>query len=433
MNIKNIKLSNYRNFKDYELKFGKQATIFIGKNGMGKTNLITALKQSLSFIFSKNKGEMQYDFIASSEQKIESFSATDPRYCNEGESGANYKYPISIKVDAEILNNAIKWEFLKESATSGLSDSYKYATVSFWSNYTKKMKGLPVLAYFSDSYPHIKTTLGKNMKAMLDSGNELPRNSAYYKWDNETNCTEIWIQYFVMQQKSYLYNAKKKKSKAYTDAITEKLVVFSKPISKILNNPDMEIETLILEPRGKNDILVVVFKNGDHIPFDQLPQGYKRMFSIVFDIASRSYILNGNCDSSGIVMIDEIELHLHPSIAQEILQRLMLTFENIQFIASTHSPLVITNFKQDTNNRIYNLYKEEGVYMNERVDDLYGVDYNSGLKYSMGAPARDSAITELLKSYAYWKNAKNAKMIERFKNMIKEAVGEDNKIYTELS
>ena len=432
MNIKNIKLSNYRNFKDYELNFGKQATIFIGKNGMGKTNLITALKQSLSFIFSKNKGEMQYDFIASSEQKIESFSATDPHYSNKGASGADYQYPVSIKAEAEVLTNTINWEFLKESATSGLKDSLKGANVAFWSNYTKEMKDLPLFAYFSDSYPHIKTTLGNNMKAKLNSGHDLPRNSAYYKWDNEMNCTDIWIQYFVMQQKSYLFTSKKK-SKKYVDAITEKLVVFSKPISKILNNPDMEIETLILEPRGKNDILVIVFKNGDHIPFDQLPQGYKRMFSIVFDIASRSYILNGNCDSSGIVMIDEIELHLHPSIAQEILQRLMLAFENIQFIASTHSPLVITNFKQDTNNRIYNLYKEEGVYMNERVDDLYGVDYNSGLKYSMGAPVRDSAITELLKSYAYWKNAKNAKMIERFKNMIKEAVGEDNKIYTELS
>ena len=271
------------------------------------------------------------------------------------------------------------------------------------------------------------------MQEKLDSGNELPRNSAYYNWDKEMNCTEIWIQYFVMQQRRYLFDAKKKKSKAYTDAITEKLVVFSKPISKILNNSDMEIETLILDPRIKKDILVVVFKNGDHIPFDQLPQGYKRMFSIVFDIASRSYILNGNCDSSGIVMIDEIELHLHPSIAQEILQRLMLTFENIQFIASTHSPLVITNFKQDANNQIYNLYKEEGVYMNECVENLYGVDYNSGLKYSMGTPARDSAITELLKSYDYWTNAKNAKMVERFKNMIKEAVGEENKIYTELS
>ena len=295
------------------------------------------------------------------------------------------------------------------------------------------MKDLPLFAYFSDSYPHIKTTLGNNMKAKLNSGYDLPRNSAYYKWDNEMNCTDIWIQYFVMQKKNYSYSGRKKKYKAYTDTITEKLVAFSQPISEALINADIEIDTLKLEARGKKDILLVVFKNGERMPFDQLPQGYKRMFSIVFDIASRSYILNGNCDSSGIVMIDEIELHLHPSIAQEILQRLMLTFENIQFIASTHSPLVITNFKQDTNNRIYNLYKEEGVYMNERVDDLYGVDYNSGLKYSMGAPVRDSAITELLKSYAYWKNAKNAKMVERFKNMIKEAVGEDNKIYTELS
>ena len=49
MYIKNIKLQNYRNYEDLFLDFGKQTTILIGKNGMGKTNLITALKQSLSF------------------------------------------------------------------------------------------------------------------------------------------------------------------------------------------------------------------------------------------------------------------------------------------------------------------------------------------------------------------------------------------------
>ena len=48
MYIQNIKLKNYRNYEDFNLDFGKKATVLIGKNGMGKTNMITALKQSLS-------------------------------------------------------------------------------------------------------------------------------------------------------------------------------------------------------------------------------------------------------------------------------------------------------------------------------------------------------------------------------------------------
>jgi len=54
MIIKEIKLTNYRNYESLQLPLGKQATLLIGKNGMGKTNIITALKQSLSFIFTKS-------------------------------------------------------------------------------------------------------------------------------------------------------------------------------------------------------------------------------------------------------------------------------------------------------------------------------------------------------------------------------------------
>ena len=80
MKLKKVHLSNYRNFKDYQIEFGAKTTIFIGKNGMGKTNIISALKQSLSFIFSKKKDEPQYEFIASSKQLVKGFAATDASF-----------------------------------------------------------------------------------------------------------------------------------------------------------------------------------------------------------------------------------------------------------------------------------------------------------------------------------------------------------------
>lgn len=433
MRINKIHINNFRNFKDYEINFGKETTIIIGKNGMGKTNLITAIKQSLSFIFSKKKEELQYDFIASSDQKIESFSVTDGRYCNDGGSEYDYKFPISIKVEADIPNSPISWKFYNESSTSGLNDSmYKDANAKFWNYYINNKEPFPVFAYFSDSYPHLKTNVGKKIQEILDSGNEPPRNIAYYKWSEEATCTEIWVQYFTMQWKNHIYR-KDNEKKDYIDSITNKMIEFSKPVSGVAdNNSDLEITDLGLEARGKKDVLIVSFKNGDRIPFNELPQGYKRIFSITFDIANRSYILNKNCDPTGIVIIDELELHLHPSIAQEILKRLTTTFKNIQFIVSTHSPLVITNFKQNENNILYKLYKEEGKYKNVQVEDLYGIDYNSGLKYSMDTPERDSHVQELLEAYNYWKIANNAEMITRLKEKIKEAVGEDSELYRSL-
>ncbi|GHT22153.1 hypothetical protein AGMMS4957_12000 [Bacteroidia bacterium] len=435
MRLKNIQLSNYRNFKNYSIDFGTETTIFIGKNGTGKTNLITAIKQSLSFIFSNRKEDIQYDFLASSEQKVESFMITDARYAYEDGQGFP-KYPVSIKAKAEETAQIIQWEFYKENASSGIEDSlYRPANQQYWQKYydnNKIAKELPIFVFFSDSYPHITTTFrGTNMEKMLNSGNPLPRNAAYYKWDEEKNCTEIWVQYYTMQWKNVKW--KNQGNEEYLNAVNQKLIDFSESISKEVSFEDIKIEKLDLEPRGRDEVLVVIFENGNRILFDQLPQGYKRIFSIVFDITNRAYMLNSNCDPSGIVFIDEIELHLHPSITQAILTALKTTFPKIQFIVSTHSPLVITNFRQNNENILYKLYSEDGDYKNEKVDDLYGIDYNSGLRDWMDAPYRKVQVDELLKAYNYWKEADNKEKMSNLKNKIKDKVGENSEVYKSLN
>lgn len=433
MKLKKAHLSNYRNFKDYQIEFGTKTTIFIGKNGMGKTNIISALKQSLSFIFSKKKGEPQYGFIASSKQTVKGFALTDARYCNEGQYGYDYKYPVSIDTSALLPNGkSLDWRFYSEYAKSGLDKKlFQEAGRAFWNYYLMDKSQFPVLAFFSDSYPHVKTNIGKDIQSMLDTGKELPKNIAFFNWDEEKNCTEIWVQYFTMQWKNHKFKEDPEKED-YIDAITKKMVEFSLPLNKELSTPELELKTMEIEARGKADVLIMSFKNGDRIPFHQLPQGYKRIFSIVFDIANRGYMLNHNCNPSGIIFIDELELHLHPSIAQEILERLQKAFPDIQFIISTHSPLVITNFKQDENNILYKLYKDGEDYKNERVENLYGVDYNSGLRYCMDTPERETLVHDLIEAYEYWKEVGNADMMDKLKEKIKEAVGASSRVYQSL-
>jgi predicted ATPase len=435
MKIEKIQLSNYRNFKEYSIDFGKETTIFIGKNGMGKTNLLTAISQSLSFIFAKRKDKVQYDFIASSEEKPKSFEATDGRYNYDI---ADYLFP-SIKVNAKIESNIIAWEFLKENKTSGqgLKESfYVPANTLFWNNYiiNDNIKELPVITFFHDSYPHITTDLAgnSNIQKKLSSGFPMPRNTAYYKWNDAKNCFDLWTQYFTMHWKNDKFD-NGKGDKNYITAVSGKIIEFSESMSELVKIENIEIEKLEIETRGKDDVLVVVFKNGHRTPFTQLPQGYKRAFGIVFDIANRAFILNSNCNPAGVVVIDEIELHLHPSITQEILTGLKTTFPDIQFIISTHSPLVITNFKQDENNVIYKLYEENDEYKNVRIDNLYGIDYNSGLRDWMDAPYRQSYINDLKESYDYWKSVADDEMITQAKNKIEKAAGKNSELYKSLN
>ena len=430
MKIDKIKLTNYRNFESYDMTFGASTTVLIGKNGTGKTNLISAIKQSLSFIFAKKKDSGQYDFVASSDRKIASFSSTDARYGDVSNGEKDYLYPINIGVKAISNSLVFDWEFHKEKATSGLQTSkYEVANELFWRTYDGSTD-IPVLAYFSDSYPHVLTNLGKNIQEMLNSGNPLPKNVAYYKWDEDKNCTEIWKQYFAMQYMKFM-STSSCKSSDFMYSVRTMLVRFSKCIVSD-NNKSFAIKDLTIFPAGKNLKLQVEFENGDRSFFDQLPQGYKRILSIVLDIASRSHLLNGNCNPQGIVMIDEVELHLHPSLAQEVLQRLRETFKRLQFIVSTHSPLVITNFKQDEKNVLYKLYREDnGEYVNSQMSNLYGVDYNAGLNF-MDTPERDSYIQDLVTAYKYWVEMGDKKMKGKLKEMLLKLLGEDNEVYKGL-
>lgn len=116
MKINKVQLHNYKNYKDFSVDFGSESTIFIGKNGTGKTNLIKAIKQLLSFIFSRRKDDSQYGFVSSSDRNVISYKPLDARYGkDEREDEYNYHYPISNTMCAALGNGEqLKWTFEKE-------------------------------------------------------------------------------------------------------------------------------------------------------------------------------------------------------------------------------------------------------------------------------------------------------------------------------
>ena len=90
----------------------------------------------------------------------------------------------------------------------------------------------------------------------------------------------------------------------------------------------------------------VVEKNGVPLVLDQLSDGERGLLTIVFDLTRRLAIANPErddpiADGRAIVLIDEIELHLHPQWQRQVLRRFTETFKGCQFIVTTHSPQVI--------------------------------------------------------------------------------------------
>ena len=435
MIIKEIKLTNYRNYESLQLPLGKQATLLIGKNGMGKTNIITALKQSLSFIFTKSSRVSQSNFIANTIQKIKSFETTDAnrKYNPDGTQSREGTYPIQIETTIDIgEKEPLDVIFCRENLSSGMKELFTPEAIRFWNHY-QDLDDLPVLAFYSDSFPHEKVTIGKKIQDLLNSEFGISQSAGYYNWDDPRDCGLVWQQYFAMQWKNDKYGHTSNNEADYIQAVGDSVKKFAASLPDAEKNEDFELREITVMSRGEKDVVVLRFANGMESDFETLPAGYRRAFSIAFDLANRAFLLNNNCNPNGVCFIDEIDLHLHPSLAQEILERLRKAFPRIQFIASTHSPVVLTNFKQDDDNYVYRLNRDSNsTYSIQKIDYSYGIDYNSLLTDLMGTKVRNSVLRKYIDDYRYWTSAEEDELANDAMDMIVSLVGPDSELVQKL-
>lgn len=101
---------------------------------------------------------------------------------------------------------------------------------------------------------------------------------------------------------------------------------------------------------SRNPLRMLVNKEGETLVVNQLSDGEKCLLAMVGDLARRLAIANPSLRDplrgSGVVLIDEIELHLHPTWQRAIIPRLKATFPSCQFLVSTHSPQVVGNVER---------------------------------------------------------------------------------------
>ena len=126
------------------------------------------------------------------------------------------------------------------------------------------------------------------------------------------------------------------------------------------------------------------------LPLRFLSAGYRSMIGMVLDIACRMAILNPNMrdnayETDGVVLIDELDLHLHPKWQWHIISALEQTFPNVQFIATTHSSIILSSFKGEN---IIDI-NDNGV---EYKNNAYGYKINDILNILQGSDERVPSI-----------------------------------------
>lgn len=448
MLIQNLRIRNFRCFKDFGIEFGKKSTVIFGKNGSGKTTLIHALHKALSFIMFSDK---TYESVKVGNKRkrkivdIRTIANNNPYLKVEGfnrvgDYNNHEDHTIDIEATASLDSNKnLHWSMSAFATNNRIRPSEfieAFREFYFWHNETGN---LPVLAYYSDCFPHREDT----KKSTNIQKVEKLRNFGYFDWNAIEGCSKIWI----LRLESDLFNIRQNKDKLNklenaekdqndnsnskliesieqnitrwqleVDAIEKCLIAFTKDL--LLSDEDV-IEIGAIDIHSEEGRLCINTTSGKEISFVNLPSGYKRLLNIVLDLAFRSYILSDKqtTNSSGIAIIDEIDLHLHPELENVVLDRFMKVFPNIQFIVSTHSINVLTSVKTvDGLSKV--LMMSPNADAPTYFNDIYGIGASSGQQEIMGVKINDEDLKRYISQCAFMYQHGLTEQANRLKDFI---------------
>lgn len=349
--LSQLDLRNYRCFEKISLNLHKQMTVLVAANGAGKTSILDALAVALGpYVGAFDEGSGPHFGPAD----IRLFRVRDTA-SNEMECAAE-----GVRLDA--------YGFIPGSLEDGLDETLK----THWSrslagpvkakttikdakqlaNYGKRMQAavrtpgervcLPLLAYYG-------TGRLLQQKWLTETKKKIQRTSRTVAY---TDCLDPapsyksfveWFRYWSFNAKGLLFKGLSQ-SEAYQE--------YAECLTSVTRAVD-----ICLAPAGwsgleydfGSDALVVHHQAYGVLMVDQLSDGIRRMIGMVADIAFRATKLNAYLgaraaqETPGIVLIDEVDMHLHPEWQQVVLQQLQEAFPKIQFVVTTHSPQVLTS------------------------------------------------------------------------------------------
>lgn len=396
MRLKSIDINNVLCYKQFHVDFAKGVNVFIGRNGSGKTSLIKSIVYALNFIMSNDRS-LGGDFITSGNPDLRLRSVgIDEFYRFRGREAAA---ECSITGRMELDGENVEWEMYKRSTAKSepYPTKYRDAYKTLIENY--KLTGrLPLLAYYSDSCPHVSARYSQFARNEIGRSGNVLRNMGYYKWSDEMACLDLWENRYV---NSAIRSLSDNGNSQETDFVETCIKTFSASgengaITAAYTVKDLEI---FYPMDGKSPVLRLVMNDGHRCTFEELPSGYRRLYSIVFDTAYRIWLLNPQMPTatSGVVIIDEVDLHLHPALSAIVMEQFRKTFPNLQFIVSTHSPMIVSNLNTNNGeNQIIDLSRHS--QQAQVIPDSFGLSYDVVVEDFMGVKSSSEEQIEFLKS-----------------------------------
>lgn len=393
MKLKNIKITNYRCFKEADIDFDEHVTLIVGKNGAGKTALLDAVAVSVSTFLLGIDGCVSRSILED-----------DARYefhDLDGTIDPQHQFPVSIDSIGECLDEQdIKWIRSLNSANSKttIKDARELTNIAQKAQ-NQIMTGdkslvLPLISYYGTGRLYAQKKEKRNIKSLT----EFKRQVGYVDCMAAESNEKLMLNWFQMQTLKSLQNQQK------TGVIERTLLL--KTVEKAICRSYERISgsgnaTLTFDLDTHRLVLDFEAADGSAQKFamDELSDGYKNTLSMIGDIAYRMAVLNPTLgdrvldETPGVVLIDEVDLHLHPQWQQTILSDLHAIFPNVQFIVSSHAPAVINSVSREQ----IRILDNGEIYM--PVAQTYGRDANSILREVMKVSERPADVVRRLDSF----------------------------------
>ncbi|KHS68960.1 type I restriction enzyme M protein [Pectobacterium brasiliense] len=325
LKINEITVKNFRGYSDFKVPMHPYLNVLVGENGAGKTSILEAVACGLGPFLTAMpdaKGKM----IKKSDIHINS-------------KGIASYARISIET-----TSSLSWDLVaKGTDVSGPPKIGTTALTSYASHLVDSQSEFPLIAYYGTN----RALTSTNSKVAINPFEKEIRGEGY------DSALDAKVNYGII--KNWF-------SKIEVDELRKRDELkdhkFIHPAKRLVSETVYQIvdrATSLEFDKNSNDV-VVHWKNEKNesvkLTLEQLSEGYRNMVALTIDLVRRAYLLNPSSASplavNGIVLIDEIELHLHPRWQQKILNDLTHLFKRIQFIVTTHSPQVLTTVKADS-------------------------------------------------------------------------------------
>lgn len=396
MQIQSFSLKNIGQFQDLSVslapttQFTSNITVFIGNNGSGKTSLLKSITTALTWYVAR----LRHD---------KSNGTPIPESVILNSANSAMVEVVVIDLNLQQQHQPYTWRITK-NRTARKNEFTTYLTeLNQLTSYYKQWLGeddqssLPLIAFYpvERSVIDIPLKIREKHQFLQINGYDNALNNAvdfkrFFEWFRDREDVENERLKDFMQSVNILFS----KGSSWVETISKHMADYQKDnqleaVRQAIYAfmPDFKNLQVSRKPR----LAMIIDKNDKTLNVSQLSQGEKSLMALVGDIARRLAMMNPKLDNplrgKGIILIDEIDMHLHPQWQRSIIQRLQTTFPNCQFILTTHSPLVIS----DTQNIL--VYDLDGQEVNA-LPSLYGQDANTVLLQYMDTSYRNPEVAE---------------------------------------